>query len=276
VGSSSPDIAAILRRRFDNGGDHWATADGRVYVGNPFSTIAVLGMLHELGLSSNHEAVQGGLDLILRACRNDGRIQVAPGAPMYPCYAAEAVRILCRFGLTEHEAVRRSVSYMEEVVHEEGGWRCNFTKFGKGPETNHANPGATLYALDVLRFFTEKRSGAPVVEQAVEFLLNHWTSRMPIGPCHWGIGSRFMQLEYPFLRYNLFFYVYVLSFFARARRDSRFQAAVAALESKLNADGQIVVESPHRALKGLVFCAKGRPSDAATRRYREIVTNLSR
>lgn len=81
--SREADVAAIVARRHDNGGDFWATADGRVYVGIPFSTIASLAMLHELGVPTDHEAVQGGLELILGVCRDDGCIRVAPrGAPV--------------------------------------------------------------------------------------------------------------------------------------------------------------------------------------------------
>ena len=84
-----------------------------------------------------------------------------------------------------------------------------------------------------------------------------------------------MQIEYPFIRYNLFFYVYVLSFYERAKVDERFQAAFATLQSKMNEKRQIIVERPHRGLKGLEFCEKSRPSELATRRYREICRNLS-
>lgn len=50
-----------------------------------------------------------------------------------------------------------------------------------------------------------------------------------------------MQVEYPFRNYNLFQYLYVLSFYERARKDERFLEALAALETKLD-DGRIVVE----------------------------------
>lgn len=85
-----------------------------------------------------------------------------------------------------------------------------------------------------------------------------------------------MQVEYPFLRYNLFYYVCVLSFYARAKNDQRYLEALRALESKLDSRGRVVVEHPHRKLADLHFCAKGRPSDLATNRYREIVNNLQR
>lgn len=273
------DVKTILARRHHNGGDYWATPDGKIYVGNPFSTLSALGMLHELGVGRDHEAVRGGLDLILEACREDGRIRLGPKTPMYPCYTAEAARILCRFGLADHEALRRTVAYLLEEAHEHegtGGWRCSFRRFGRGPETEWANPGATLYALDVLRFFPRHREGSEVADRAVELLLKHWEIRDPIGPCHWGIGSLFLQVEYPFLRYNLFFYVYVLSFFAHAKGDPRFRAAHAELASRRDEEGRLVVERPHRDLADLDFCARGRPSAPATLRYEEIESNLAR
>jgi hypothetical protein len=269
------DIDAIVARRHDNGGDFWASADGKLYIGNPFSTLASLGMLHELGVDRDHEAVGGGLELVLDACRDDGRIRLGPRTPLYPCYTAEAARVLCRFGLHEHEALLRTVDYLLHDAHDAGGWRCNFTKFGRGPETACANPGATLYALDVLRFFDDYRGGNDTVDEAVGFLLDHWDVRKPLGPCHWGIGTLFFQVEYPFLRYNLFYYTYVLSFFERARGDARFDAAMAELESKLDAEGNVVVERPHRALGRLGFCSKGEPSRPATARFAEIRQNLA-
>lgn len=184
--------------------------------------------------------------------------------------------MLCRFGLKYSDEVTRTVDYLLKNTHESGGWRCSFSKFGKGPETEFANPGATLYALDVLRFFPPLCKGVPTVDKAVTFLLEHWESRAPLGPCHWGIGTQFMQIEYPFWRYNLFYYVYILSFFERSQTDLRYRAAARALKEKVDADGHIVVERPHRKLKELDMCQKGQPSELATGRFLEIQANLNR
>ena len=267
------DIDAIIAKRHDNGGDFWATPDHRIYVGSPFSTLSSLLMLHELGLKSSHEAVRGGLDLVWHAWRDDGRIRLAPKAPLYPCYTAEAARVLCRFGHAGDERVQRTASYFMDNTHETGGWRCQFTRFGRGPETEFANPGATLFALDVLRFI-EGGTAGPEVDLAVDSLLDHWETRNPVGPCHYGIGTLFMQVEFPFLRYNLFCYVYVLSFYDRAKGDDRFREALQTLEAKLDETGHVVVERPHRGLKELIFCRKGEPSDIATGRYNEVVNNV--
>lgn len=115
-----------------------------------------------------------------------------------------------------------------------------------------------------------------VLDRAVETLLDHWDSRVPMGPCGFGIGSLFMQVEYPFFRYNIFSYTYILSFYKRAAGDARFRAALERLESELDEHGRLVVERPNRKLATLELRAKGRPSELATGRYREIRANLGK
>ena len=68
-------IESVLAKRYDNGGDFWASADGRLAVSSPFSTLESLQVLHELGLGREHEAVAGALDLLLDSWREDGRYQ---------------------------------------------------------------------------------------------------------------------------------------------------------------------------------------------------------
>ena len=135
-----------------------------------------------------------------------------------------------------------------------------------------SNPHPTLIALDAFRF-SHYLNREPALDHAVEFLLNHWIIRKPIGPCHYGIGTLFMQVEYPFRNYNLFQYVYVLSFYDKAKNDYRFLEALDILKSKTQ-DGQIVVERVVPKLGKLSFCKKGKPSISATKRYNEILQNL--
>jgi hypothetical protein len=268
-----PDIDAILNRRHDNGADFWATADGRLAVGEPFSTLTALIVLHELKVPRTHEAVRGALELAWGAWRADGRFRPAPSGAIYPCATAGAARVLCRFGYAREKRMEQTVAHLLETQYEDGGWRCNKFPFGRGPETRFSNPGVTLAVLDIFRF-TEHANTNPALDRAVDSLLEHWVVRRPIGPCHFGIGALFMQVEFPLLRYNLFNYVYVLSFYERARDDRRFKEALRLLQSKLDVRGRVLVERPNRKLAGLSFCAAGRPSELATARYREIVKNL--
>ncbi len=271
--TNQSDIDIVLSHRHDNGDDFWATEDNRIGVGDPFGTMTSLVILHELGLGPEHEAVRGALERVLRNWQEDGRFRVSPGT-IYPCHTAVASRAVCRYGCADDERLRKTFRYLLEDRYEDGGWRCRKFSGGRGPETDFSNPGVTLFALDALRFSPYLNRGEDL-DSAVETLLDHWTVRKPIGPCHFGSGSLFMQVEYPFLRYNLFYYVYVLSFYDRAKKDPRYLEALGMLESKLDEAERVIVERPNLKLRKLDLCAKGQPSEQATKRYREILDNLS-
>jgi hypothetical protein len=175
-------------------------------------------------------------------------------------------------GYADDERLKTTFNHLLDTQYSDGGWRCNSFKYGHGSETDYSNPFPTLIALDAFRH-TDLPDKVQQLNQAVDFLLEHWTIRKPIGPCHYGIGTLFMQVEFPFRTYNLFMYVYVLSFYERARNDKRFIEAFEILQTKL-ADGQIVVERVVPKLAKLSFCEKGKPSTLATKRYGEILKNM--
>lgn len=158
-------------------------------------------------------------------------------------------------GYVNDERIQKTLRYFLDTPYHDGGWRCNKFSFGRGEETEHSNPQPTLNALDAFRF-SQYLNREPALDRAVEFLLQHWVTRKPIGPCHYGIGTLFMQVEYPFRNYNLFEYVYVLSFYEYARKDSRFLEAFETLASK-TVDGQIVVERVVPKLAKLSFLPEG-------------------
>lgn len=267
------DVTSILAKRHDNGWDYWATPDRRLIKGSPFTTLECALILSELGMDRSEPILNETAELILSAWREDGRFKLTPQGAIYPCHTINAARTLCHLGYASDSRLKRTFDHLFEIQHSDGGWRCNKFSFGKGPETEFSNPGPTLAALDTFRF-TDHLNKNERLDQAVEFLLDHWESRIPLGPCHYGIGSLFMQSAYPFANYNLFFYVYALSFWNRAKKDRRFLDALGILESKL-VSGKIVVERPNQKLAGFAFCKKGAPSDLATERYHEIISNLS-
>jgi hypothetical protein len=270
---SSPDIELIQARRSANGGDFWSSTDGRWGVGSPYSTIACGLLLHECGIQSDDKIMRGISDLLFACQTKDGRIRPGPKLPVQPCHTANAARMLCRLGFADDPRIGLTFDHLLSTQHADGGWRCSVLKYGNGPDTDASNPGVTLFALDALRFRDDLRTGRSA-ERAIDTLLDHWSIRRPMGPCRFGIGSRFMAIEYPFFRYNLFFFVYVLSYFPRARASSSFRDAFAALEAKTIA-GKIVVEHQNPRLKELDFCREGMPSLQATLRYEEVLANLT-
>jgi len=184
----------------------------------------------------------------------------------------QMIRDTEQMGYASDARLQRTFQHLLNTQQADGGWKCNKYSFGRGPETEYSNPLPTLIALDAFSYSTYLNK-EPALDKAVDFLLEHWTIRKPIGPCHYGIGTLFMQVEYPFRNYNLFMYVYVLSFYNRAKNDKRFLETLKTLESKL-VDGQIVVERVVPKLAPLTFCKKGQKSELATRRYIEILRNI--
>lgn len=267
------DVATILSRRHDNGADYWATPDRGLIKGGPFSTLGAARLLVELGEDPAGTVLTEVAEVIWSTWREDGRFRLTPSGAIYPCQTAHAASVLAHLGHVGDPRLERTFEHLLSTRHTDCGWRCNKFSFGRGPETEFSNPGPTLTALEAFRF-TALANTSGVLDQAVEFLLAHWTSRAPLGPCHYGIGSRFFQISYPLAEYSLFSWVQVLSHYERARSDPRFLEAFAALEAKL-VDGQVVPERVSPSFAGLAFCKKGTPSALATRRYQEIRARLS-
>ena len=268
----SSDIEYILAKSQDNGAAFWATPEGSLVKGGPFSTLEAAYNLAELGLPATHPVLAGAISLIWQAQRRDGRFGILPKSGIYPCQTIHAARTLFALGFAEDSRLNATIEHLLQTQYHDGGWRCNKFSFGRGPETEFSNPGPTLSALDVFRQTPYANTNAKL-DRTVELLLSHWTTRVPLGPCHYGIGTLFHQVSFPFVNYNLFYYVYVLSFYNAAKQDSRFLDALHVLQGKLK-DGQIVVERPHAKLAKLDFCKKGETSELATKRYQESLTNL--
>lgn len=268
------DVEVILSHRYDNGADLWATPDKRLLKGSPFSTFDSVLYLLELGMPPDEAVLKDAADLIFSVWQEDGRFKIYPKGSIYPCQTAIAANVLCHMGYASDIRLQKTFRHFLDTQYSDGGWRCNKFSFGHGEETEYSNPHPTLNALNAFRF-SDFLNKEPALDGAVDFLLEHWVIRKPIGPCHYGMGTLFMQIEYPFRNYNLFQYVYVLSFYKRAKEDSRFLEAFEALKSKV-VDGQVVVERVVPKLAKLSFCRKGAPSRLATKRYHEILKNLER
>ena len=266
------DIAYIMSKKHVNGADLWAGEDNNIGKGSPFSTRDVSLMLIELGFNKKDQIIKALANLIFEHQQADGRFKISKSGAIYPCHTIGCLRVLCYLGYAKDKRLNVTFEYLFSTQENDGGWMCNKFSFGKGPETKHSNPGPTLEALDAFRFIDiSKRK--PQINKAIEFLLWHWEHKEPVGPCLFGIGTLFNKTEFPFFRYNLFYYTYVLSFYKKASADGRLKEAFKLLESKLKNE-KIVIENPNRQLMKLDFCVKGGASDIATKRFNEIKNNM--
>lgn len=270
--STEADITNLLGRRAENGGPFWSRADGNIHAPSGFSTIDVLNVLGQLGATVEHHPVLGeAAEFVFRYQADEGAFRYSGARSRLPCITGQVLAGLGRLGLGEDSRYAGGLRWLLDHQSDDGGWRCGTVRQGASPVTDASNPGATLFVLDAFRPVRD-RQGPSVqarLDGAVEFVLHHWETRAPLGPCLFGIGSRFLQVEFPFLRYNLFYYVHVLAHFERARGDPRFLEALDALADHVR-EGRMVVDAPHRAWRGYAFAQKGCPSAPATLCWREV------
>ena len=170
----SSDVEAILTRRYDNGADYWTTPDKRLIKGAPFSTLESVHYLLELGMEPTEPLIKECADLIFSTWREDGSFKLYPKGSVYPCHTVNAAEVLCCMGYATDVRLKRTFEHLLDSQQSDGGWHCNKFSFGRGPETAFSNPLPTLTALNAFRF-TAYLNQEPALDQAVDFLLEHWT-----------------------------------------------------------------------------------------------------
>lgn len=258
-----------------NGDRLWARHDGSIY--NPIgaSTIDFLNVIGDLHVSSvNNETVENAVQLVIDYYdRKTMQFRYSPKGSKLPCITAKIISILKKLQVV-FPFYEECYQMFFETQRPDGGWRCATVKIGKSPETDASNPGTTLYVLDALRHRGNNADELVAINKAVDFLLDHWITKKPLGPCEFGIGSTFMKTEYPFYRYNVFYYAYVLSFYERARQDERFVGVLNVLGSKETRTG-VLIENPHKYWSRILF-DQTKECPLSNGKYQELSKNVGK
>ena len=266
----SAQIDRILSQQNVNGGPFWSRGDGNIHAPNGMSTLLVLNVLGELGASvRSHPQVAAAVEFVLDYQTPDGGLRYSPRGGKLPCLVGQGLAGIAKGGAADDPRAIAAMTWLISKRHDGGGWRCATVRWGKSTATDHSNPGATLFVLDALRYYGLQAQVRGDAAAGVESLLHHWETRLPTGPCAFGIGARFLSIEYPFTRYNLFYFVDVLSHYPQALADARFQAAYRELASHARG-GQLIVEHPHKAWRGYEFAQPGQPNPVTARIFEDI------
>lgn len=265
----------LIDLRDVNGGNFWDRQDGSIYNPIGFSTIDFISSLADLGVKfTKNDAVRSGLEKMISFYDSKTSLfKYSSVSSKLPCVTAKILATIQKTGFTfkESEVV---YSCFLKTQQQDGGWRCATVKIGKSHETDASNPGTTLYVLDAFRFRKNSVSDLKQLNKGVDFLLEHWITRKPLGPCGFGIGTTFMKTEYPFYRYTIFYYVYVLSFYKHACSDKRFKEAFEILKKNETPNG-LTIEKPHKNWKPILF-KDSFESELSNSKYLEIKRNISR
>lgn len=268
------EIEKIIKSPTVNGGNFWARTDGDIHAPAGFSAIDVLNTLGDLGVGHDqYPVIRKTIDFIFSCYDGSGCFKYNPKSAKLPCITA---RILTAFGRLGYSDDRLEACYQRllSTQEQDGGWRCNTVKLGKAPSTDASNPGTTLYVLDAFHYRKNSEEDILKLEKGVLFLLNHWKTRLPLGPCQFGIGTNFLKIEYPMIRYNLLYYCCVLSRFKASLDNECFQEAFSLIRNKAE-NGKIKPENPHKSWRKFSFAQKDKESRMATKRYHEILDNIA-
>ncbi|MBN1700159.1 MAG: hypothetical protein JW881_21790 [Spirochaetales bacterium] len=268
------EIEKIINSSTVNGNKFWARTDGDIHAPAGYSTIDILNTLGDLGIKyDQYPVIADTIDFVFTYYDESGCFRYSPKSSKLPCITA---RLLTAFGRLGYSDDRLEVCYQKllNTQEEDGGWRCNTVKLGKSPSTDASNPGTTLYVLDAFHHRNNSEKDILKLEKGVIFLLSHWQSKLPLGPCSFGIGTNFQKIEYPLIRYNLLYYCHVLSRFKVSLDSDYFQEAISLITDKAE-DGKIKPENPHRLWREFSFAQKDKESQMATKKYQEILNNLA-
>ena len=265
------EIEKIISSENKNGFHYWARYDGNIHAPAGFSTIDVLYTLGDIGIKyKDYDIMKNSIDFIFTYYDGKGRFRYSKKSSKLPCISARILAALGKVGYKDDIRINECYEYLLNTQEEDGGWRCATIKKGKSIETDASNPGTTLYVLDAFLYRNNNKNEIEKLNKAIQFLLNHWDSRAPLGPCKFGIGSTFMKIEYPFIRYNIFYYVYVLSKYKKPNNDRRYKEALEILKKKTIND-KLIIENPHKEWRKYSFSIKGNISEIASKKFREII-----
>jgi hypothetical protein len=223
----------LIEMKNVNGGKVWDRKDGNIYATMGFSTIDVISVLGDIGIKySENKTVKEAVEKMMDYYDDQkGMFQYVQKGSKLPCVTAKIINALENIGY--HSSIlENSYKYFMNTQCKDGGWCCATVKLGKSESTDASNPGTTLYVLQAYKNRKKSKEKSRKFDNAVLFLLKHWETKKPLGPCEFGIGTQFMRTEYPFIRYNLFYYLYVLSFYEKVKKDKRFKEALRELKKR--------------------------------------------
>jgi hypothetical protein len=182
------------------------------------------------------------------------------------CDAPLILYALTKFGLGGAQEVQDAVSYLVDIVRD-NGWPCagasELGKFrGPGRKADPC-PYATLLMLKLLAQYPDHHT-AEHTKVGIETLLSLWEQRRERRPYLFAMGSGFTNLKAPLIWYDLLNLTDVLSRFDWVRGDNRFLEMVHMIKSKEDENGRYTCESVWRDWKAWYFGQKREPSSWLT------------
>jgi hypothetical protein len=232
-----------------------AIKTGRVHYTEAGRAYWDLFFLADIGLSIENIGLEKEAEEIFGFQSPDGSFTIPPNVrDNYFCMSAILISSLAKMGYRDDPRIFKFIHLIINSRCCDGGWHC----YGDEPTAPdiEACPMANLNILMVLGQYESYRR-SPALKGAIDLLLEHWRVR-----AHWhgfGVGRRFMSLQYPAVKYGILRVLDVLSLFPYAVASPDFQNMLDYVHNKA-ADGRYYAESFDSTYVGLDFAQSEQPS----------------
>jgi len=261
---SNPDVAPVLKdgmitrvinRLKDNNVGLPALKTGRVHYTESGKAYWDLFLLADIGLTISDLGLDREADEVFRFQVADGSFSIPPNVKdNYFCMSAILLSSLARMGYRDDPRLHRYIRVVLNSQGRDGGWHCYNDDFGM--LDIESCPMDNLNILMLLGQYEKYREGS-ILNRAVDLLLEHWEERVPLHG--FGVGRRFMSLQYPAVKYGILRVLDVLSLFPYAITRRGFQSMLDFVRQKASG-GKYCAEITDDAYAEFDFGQKEEPS----------------
>lgn len=257
---SSPDISPVLqdsaiqgliaRLRSDAAGIP-ALKRGLVHYTATAKAYWDLFFLADIGLSVNDLGLEKEAEAIFRFQEPGGSFVIPPNVrENYFCMSSIIISSLARMGYRDDPRVLKYVRLAMDSRSLDGGWHCY------GDLDIESCPMDNLNVLMLLGQYEQYRSSASL-KRAIDLLLEHWRVRANLHG--FGVGRRFMSLQYPAVKYGILRVLDVLSFFPYAAAAPDFESMLDFVHNKA-VNGRYFADAFDSTYAGFDFAQDKEPS----------------
>ena len=211
--------------------------------------------LADIGLNARDSGLDGEVDEIFRFQSRDGSFTIPPNVQdNYFCMSAILLSSLAKMGFRDDPRLAKYIILVLNSRCYDGGWHCYDD--GSGRVEMESCPMDNLNVLMLLGQYESYRQN-PVLKGAIDLLLEHWRVRANLHG--FGVGQRFMSLQYPAVKYGILRVLDVLSLFPYAVNSPDFQSMREYVHNKA-VDGRYFAGIIDPAYADFDFVQKAAPS----------------
>jgi hypothetical protein len=232
-----------------------AIKSGRVHYTDAGKAYWDLFFLADIGFSVSDLGLENEAEEIFRFQSPDGSFAIPPNVrDNYFCMSSILLSSLAKMGYHEDSRLAKYIRLVMGSQSYDGGWHCYDDDFGSA-EIGSC-PMANLNVLMLLGQYESYRQST-AIRGALDLLLGHWRERANLHG--FGVGRRFMSLQYPAVKYGILRVLDVLSLFPYAVASPDFQNMLEYVHNKA-ADGRYSADSFDSTYAGFDFAQYGQPS----------------